>query len=194
MKPKLRKRTKLVQGVGINDADYIVTRKVNGKKTECHFYTSWKNMLTRCYSETFHKIQPTYIDCTVSSEWLIFSRFKSWMEVQDWKGKHLDKDILIKNNKVYSSSTCIFVTRDVNTLLHKNLKQRGPHPIGVTFEASKYKALCSTQGKRRYLGHYETPEEAHEAYKAFKYKYIAEIASQQSEPLRTALLNYVIEP
>ena len=42
------------------------------------------------------------------------------------------------------------------------------------------------------LGRYGTAKEAHDAYKEFKYKLIKEVALLQNEPLRSALLNYVI--
>jgi hypothetical protein len=191
----IHKKTKLVFGVGINDADYAVRPKINGKVVPCPFYVAWTNMLSRCYNDGCHKNQPTYIGCTVDSEWLSFNSFKSWMIKQEWEGNALDKDLLIQGNKVYSHKACIFVSKLINSLLNKNLALRGEDPIGVAFHKvrGRYQASCRVYGKIKYLGLYDTPEEAHEAYKKFKYKYIAEIANQQSEPLRTALLNYKIE-
>tara|TARA_R110001606_G_scaffold246366_3_gene394444 strand:+ start:453 stop:1037 length:585 start_codon:yes stop_codon:yes gene_type:complete len=193
---KLTKKTKYYYGVGINDAGYPVHPRINGKRVICPFYSVWIAMLNRCYCKKYHKIRPTYIGCTVAKEWFIFSKFKNWMVKQDWKGKALDKDMLIQNNRVYGPSTCIFVTSQINSLTTKPSLTIRKHPTGVSYCKSfnKYKAQCSVKGKDKYLGCYNTPEEAHEAYKKFKYKYIAEIASQQIEPLRTALLNYVIEP
>tara|TARA_R110000851_G_scaffold287491_1_gene441467 strand:- start:417 stop:1004 length:588 start_codon:yes stop_codon:yes gene_type:complete len=188
------KKTKLVYGIGINDANYAVRPTVNGKRARCNFYTVWNNMLGRCYSDLVHKIHPTYLGCTVASEWLLFSNFRAWMEGQEWEGRSLDKDLLFQHNKVYSPSTCIFVTAEINTLLIDSAKSRGSLPLGVSIRRrNKYQAQCTVHGKPRHLGYYDTPEEAHEVYKAFKYKHIAEVANQQSEPLKTALLNYVIE-
>jgi hypothetical protein len=186
---------KLVCGVGINDADYFVSHKVNGKAVICPYYDSWKSMLRRCYSKDSYKVCPTYMGCTVTVEWLTFSNFKSWMEKQEWHGKQIDKDILFQNNKVYCELACIFVTPQINKLLNSRSKLRGIYPIGVTLvlKTGRYKAQCQAHGKKKHIGVYNTPEEAHEAYKKFKYKHIAEIANQQSEPLRTALLNYKIE-
>jgi hypothetical protein len=195
---KLTKKTKLIYGVGINDADYTVNPMINGKRRICPFYKVWVNMLVRCYSESFHKKTPTYIGCHVISEWLIFSNFKLWMKSYEWQGKELDKDILIQGNKVYSPSTCIFVTHQINSLLNNSTKSRGLLPLGVIWgniaSCNPYRAQVNACGKKVHLGCYSTPEEAHEAYKKFKYNHIAKIASQQIEPLRTALLNYVIEP
>ena len=195
MSRAIHKKTKLVFGVGINDADYAVRPKINGKVVPCPFYVAWTNMLSRCYNDDCHKNHPTYIGCTVDREWLSFNSFKSWMIEQEWEGNALDKDLLIQGNKVYSHKTCIFVSKLINSLLNKNLALRGEDPVGVAFHKvrGRYQASCRVYGKIKYLGLYDTPEEAHEAYKKFKYKHIAEIANQQSEPLRTALLNYVIE-
>ena len=100
MKPK-----KLVCGVGINDAGYVVmefeTIIVDGKRKRkrvwaCPYHQTWKGMLERCYSTKFQERNPTYIGCTVSKEWLVFSNFRAWMMTQDWQGKHLDKDIFFE--------------------------------------------------------------------------------------------------
>jgi hypothetical protein len=186
---------KLVFGVGINDANYTVRPTIDGKQEMCPFYSTWTNMLARCYSQAAQAINPTYIGCTVYSEWLSFSSFSKWVKDQDWKGKHLDKDILIQGNKVYGPLSCIFVSSQINSLLNERSNRRGIYPRGVSFyvRTGRYATHCRAYGKLNHIGIYDTPEEAHEAYKKFKYKHIAEIANQQSEPLRTALLNYKIE-
>jgi hypothetical protein len=194
MKNNTPKKSRIVYGVGINDADYIVCPTINGKRVRCPFYAVWMDMLKRCYSLSFKKSRPSYIGCTVDKEWLIFSNFKSWMLTQDWNNKSIDKDILIQNNKIYSCSSCIFVSPSINNILLNRGADRGKYPLGVyENKSNRYVSRCKVFGKDKYIGHYDTPEEAYEAYKKFKYKHIAEIANQQSEPLRTALLNYVIE-
>ena len=187
--------TKHFYGVGINDADYVVRPKINGKVLSCPFYVVWTNMLKRCYCAKYHKTHPTYAECTVAKEWFLFSNFKAWMTTQDWVGNSIDKDILIQHNKVYSSSSCIFVSKAINNLLTSGLARRGKYPQGVSYNkiTGVYDVRCNSNGKNAYLGSYDSATEAHEVYKKIKYKHIAEVASQQSEPLRTALLNYVIE-
>lgn len=83
----MRKKPKLVYGVGINDADYPTTQreKVNGEwkiTWRCLYYDRWVSMLTRCYSSKCHEKQPTYKGCSVCDEWLTFSNFRKWMEQQ----------------------------------------------------------------------------------------------------------------
>jgi hypothetical protein len=188
-------RRSLIHGVAINDADYITQPKINGKIVRCPFYRKWTHMLDRCYSEKYHDRRPTYKGCTVSEEWLVFSNFRDWMIKQDWEGRELDKDILVQGNKEYSPKACIFVSSAINGLLSDHRASRGPYPIGMSWSKSnnKFKATCSITGKQVHLGHFDTIEEAHKAYKEFKYNLIRDIALQQKEPLKTALLNFKIE-
>lgn len=181
----------MVVGVGVNDADYNVYEygTVNGKKKavwSCPFYITWKSMLVRCYCHNYQKQFPTYIGCSAVEEWHLFSNFKSWMETQDWQGKHLDKDILVKSNKSYSPKTCVFVDARVNTFLAENNAVRGDQPIGVSFHKRdrKYVAKCCPvqKGKPRHLGYFDTAEEAHAAWLAFKLEQAKILASEQTDP------------
>jgi hypothetical protein len=186
---------KLVFGVGVNDAEYIVQSVVNGNRLMCPYYQKWTGMLMRCYSDAYHKRYPTYIGCSVSKEWLIFSAFKVWMLNQDWEGKSLDKDLLVQDNKIYSPSNCIFVTQRINNLLCDNKVIRGDCPTGVSFcnTNKKYIAKISVDGKTKFLGYHETPALAFNSYKSAKYGLVKEIAINQIEPLRSALLNFKIK-
>ena len=181
---------KLVEGVGINNADYQTQPTVNGKKITCPFYRKWHSMLIRCYSVKHLKEQPSYVGCTVCDEWLTFSNFKAWMIKQDWQGNHLDKDIIKTGNKIYSPSNCMFVSGDINNLLIGHASSRGKHPQGVHYQKAigKFQACCKVNGKGKHLGYYETASEASSAYKKFKSCHVAEIALTQSEPLKSALL------
>ena len=197
MKIMARKRVKvkkLIYGVGINDAKYAVNPKINGKYNACPIYKCWLNILRRCYSEKFQETTPSYVGCSVDGDWFYFSRFHKWMSNQNWHGKQIDKDILIQGNKVYGPNTCIFVTQEINKLVAQNKRKAGKYLLGVTFDkhAGKYKADSCLNGKIKYLGLYDTEAQAHEAYKSFKQSLIYKVASEQSEPLRTALLNYVV--
>jgi len=82
-------------------------------------------MLARCYSKAVHAKNPTYSNCSVHPDWLIFSVFKTWMMLQDWENNALDKDLLIPGNTLYSKDTCIFVPAEVNILLRK--QNKGEH-------------------------------------------------------------------
>lgn len=163
---------RLVCGVGINDMKGMSRTKA---------YYAWKSMLVRCYSANFHVDNPTYIDCEVCEEWKTFSNFYAWYVKQDTpKGWHLDKDILT-DSKVYSPETCVFVSGPVNKLFNDHKAARGEWPEGVYFDKTngKFKAqLNMGDGKQKTLGLYDTPQEAHEAYKAAKLKYCHEVADE----------------
>lgn len=160
-------KLKKVYGVGINDSKEAVYKYEKGVIVwVCPYYSRWMNMLKRCYSKIFHKKHPSYIGCTVCEEWLLFSNFRSWLELQDWFDKELDKDLLIKGNKVYSPSTCILISSQVNTFLNERFVDRGEYPIGVSFHkaSGKFQAQCRVNGKSLGLGLYKNPDDAHKAW------------------------------
>lgn len=182
---------KPIYGVGINDADYRTEMVIEGKRFMCPFYVRWKSILRRCYSEKFHKISPTYKDCSACEEWLVFSKFKAWMVKQDWQGKELDKDILVEGNKVYSPETCLFVSSKINSLFNDCGSKRGIYPQGVGLKKGrgKFYAECSVDGKKVFLGHFDSVELASMTYKKFKCELIKKIALAQSDiTLKQALL------
>lgn len=172
----------IVYGVGINDADYVVQDYKTGWM--CPFYSTWHNMLLRCYSAVYHKRQPTYIDCLVEDSWLRFSTFKKWMLTQDWLGNELDKDILNKGNKIYRSDTCVFVSKQVNTFLSERKADRGEYPIGVGLhkQSGLYRARCGdTVGGRKNLGYFKTSEAAHKAWLTYKLEQAKILALKQTD-------------
>ena len=119
-----------VHGVGVLGTKYPVSEGGRGTKE----YDLWKSMLRRCYSDTCKKKQPTYEGCEVSDNFKSYEYFYEWCNKQigfDNEGWHLDKDLLVKGNKIYSESTCVFIPADVNLVLTKRTSSRGQHLIGV---------------------------------------------------------------
>lgn len=169
---------KLVYGVGFNDAGYAIKG--------CKIYASWRNMLKRCYSEDYHKQRPTYKDCKVCDQWLIFSNFRDWMLSQDWQGKQLDKDIITPGNKIYSPNDCMFVTQAINSLLTVSKSNKGDLPVGVFFLDHKilpnpFIATIRYNNVVQRLGYYAKPEEAHRAWIKRKREIIAEVITKQDD-------------
>lgn len=180
------KRTKLVQGVGANDADYPVYECENGKQVWiCPYYQTWKNMLKRAYSNEYKQKHSTYQGVTVCEEWYSFMRFRAWMGTQDWEGKQLDKDILFQGNKVYSPDTCVFVDGVVNTFLLDRAASRGEWPLGVYWneQNQKFMSLCSNpfSKKQKYIGYFTCPDQAHLAWKARKHELACQLADLQTD-------------
>lgn len=169
-------RRSLVFGVGINDADYIT--KHNGVR--CPIYQKWKGMLQRCYDPLTLNINPCYRGCTVCDDWLTFSVFAEWMESKDWEGLELDKDILFPGNRVYSPDKCVFIPRDLNSLLNSSASAGSPFPVGVSYNERDHAFIskCRYKGRRIHLGSFSCPKEAGLAYINFKTGVIMEYANK----------------
>lgn len=183
---------KPVFGVGVNDADYVTEKRINGKCVICPFYLSWRNMLQRCYSKNYQERQPTYKDCSVCEEWLTFSKFKEWMDSQYWYMMQLDKDLLVKGNKVYSPETCIFISRQLNTFTTESSAKRGEFPIGVYFNKKNERlhSQCNNPftKKEEHLGYFDCPNEAHEEWRKRKHEHACKWADIVEDPrLKKAL-------
>lgn len=181
----MRKKTKLIFGVGVNDATYCVYQKIDNKIVACPFYVVWVSMLRRCYSGVCHGQHPTYVGCSVCDEWLNFSTFKMWMETQDWEGKQLDKDVLTPDNKIYRPEACVFLSRMINVFTTERTSARGIHPIGVTFlqRLGKYQSNVRNPftGKKEYLGLFDSPVEAHHAWRMRKIYFASQLGSLQND-------------
>lgn len=167
----------LIQGHGVNDADYPVYNKDNTPMI-CPYYSRWRNVLIRCYNETYLKKKPTYVGTTVCEEWHLFSNFKSWMETQEWEGLHLDKDILVPGNQHYSPETCAFVPMYINGLLNTNNGYREEGlPVGVAYYKPKFRnrtwkyvvRICEGTGsKQRVLGFTLSTVQGHKMWQLAK--------------------------
>ena len=186
------KRDKLIFGIGINDADYVVQPTINGKRVMCPYYRTWKSMLNRCYDHKYQERQPTYKGCHVYPEWISFMNFRKWMMTQDWAGKELDKDLLVRGNKVYSPMTCAFVDRATNSFTNDCVRARGDYPIGVSFHKLKGKfiARCSNpfSKKEECLGYFHCPNQAHLAWKSRKHILACQLADLQTDSRVAAAL------
>ncbi len=199
-------RKKLMYGVGINDVKSVTKYSFeNGKYKlvwRCPYYVRWCGVLERCYSKSYQKNQPTYVGCSVCEEWLTFSNFKSWMETQDWEGKQLDKDLLIYQNKVYSPETCCFIPREVNLFLTRREKNRGLYPLGVSYQIKPQKSIVeltkpflskiSIDSNDTYLGHFNTPEEAHMMWQKAKIERAEVLKKEQTDTRIIAGLQRII--
>ena len=188
-----------VYGVGITGVKYQIT--INGVNTK--EYDLWYSMLRRCYSDSLKKKYPTYIDCEVSDKFKSYEYFYEWCNKQigfNNKGWHLDKDLLIKGNKVYSENSCVFIPHAINSLLIKCDASRGEHLIGVCWNKKDNAFVAhvgKSKGKREYLGLFNTEIEAFNAYKIAKEAFVKEQANEWKDQIDPrayeALMNYTVE-
>jgi hypothetical protein len=183
----------LLFGVGVNDADYAVKEGARGAaKVYCKFYSVWSDMLMRCYSKGYQEKNKSYVGTSVCDDWLVFSKFKSWMEKQDWEGKELDKDLILFGNKIYSPERCVFVGKDVNTFFCKCFQQTGDCKVGVYWNKNRgmYKAQCrdSVLKKRYHIGYFSEEEDAHSAWKMKKMEIGLALAEKQDPFVKQLIL------
>jgi hypothetical protein len=194
-----------VYGVGITGNKYTVSL---GDRVCTKEYITWNRMLSRCFDDKYKTMEPAYKDVTCCEEWLMFDNFWEWIHSQpnydkwlneeDWA---LDKDILLKGNKVYSSKFCCLVPRTINSILIKRDRDRGNLPIGVTKHGDRFRARCENPilGKRKHIGVFDTAEEAFNAYKQYKENVIKQVAQIEfdsgniTKECYNALMKYEVE-
>ena len=188
-------------GVGyIGEGEHKVCE--NGKDT--HIYKVWIGMLKRCYDENANRYD-LYggSGATVCEEWHNFQNLAEWYEENYYQvgneRMEIDKDILIKGNKIYSPQTCIIVPRTINSLFIKSNSIRGDYPIGVSKGRTegKFAVRCNYRGREKGLGEYFTIKEAFNVYKYFKENYIKEVADEYKpyipKELYDAMYRYKVE-
>lgn len=146
-----------------------------------------------------------YLDCEI--EWKSESEFRDWMYRQVGsmvENFELDKDVLVKGNRIYGSDTCAFVPQEINMLFSGCYKaaRRGQYPIGVSFNkgSGHFVAQMSDRqenGLDKYLGSFPTVEEAFACYKIAKEAKIKRLADKwkdQIDPrVYEALLRRTVE-
>jgi hypothetical protein len=200
------KNPKLVYGVGVNDAAYPISSKKNRKQILCPIYSTWKGMFDRCYGQKTDGRNKTYIGCSVSSEWIHFSKFSTWVTAQLYWGDdevELDKDLLVEGNNVYSSETCLIVPKVVNNFFPQNITE----DVGVTYFPNRkkpWRAKCGCgKGNDKWVVYFATKKEAQHAYlqektekantiaKTLKDKKVKDAFLNRLEWFRTKMMNLV---
>ena len=165
-------------------------------------YQVWCSMLQRCYSPSNERMCSGYKDCTVSDMFKMFPMFLDWWKdnvVDDKINYHLDKDILIKGNRVYGEDTCCLVPREINNLFISAKNTNKTLPVGVRFVegTNMFKAVVSKFGKSTFLGYYPNVEKAFHAYKVAKEQHIKEVAEKWKGQIDIrvyeALMKYQVE-
>lgn len=177
--------------------------KIDGEMTK--EYTLWFNMLQRSTvaGRAGGAVPKSYNDKTHDTQWCNFQEFAEWCQWQVGFGNtgwELDKDLLIKRNKVYSPETCVFLPNEINRFLTRGESVRGDCPIGVYH--SKRDGYYTAQGsfggsQPERLGRFKTCEEAFFAYKERKEGYAKELAAKYANQLDerafTALMRFEVD-
>lgn len=184
-----------VAGVGYNTSN--IPTKVNGKHTP--EYVMWREMLRRCYSKSFQKKCPQYTECYVCERWHNFMNFyndiikmKGYEHISTKRWVNLDKDIILKGNKVYSPDLCRLVPQEINKLITNRRACRGDLPIGVTFSKSKGKYVASLgfiKGTPIKGNVFDKPNDAFLFYKKHKESHIKNIITKFKDALDVDVFN-----
>lgn len=154
-----------VHGIG-----FIGTGKYSYKDKTA--YQLWQGMITRSYSQKTKERQPKYANVTTAKEWHNFQNFAEWFYSQShyMDGYNLDKDILKEGNKEYSPSTCCLVPQEINKLFINRGNPDRLLPTGVQLCKGRYQVKAG----QKYIGSYDTPELASQAYQSAKREYVLE--------------------
>ena len=170
----------------------------NGK--HIYEYDLWMHVLERSLSVDKKVANKAYKDVSCSTEWLSMRAFINDVSkmVGYGKGWQLDKDLLSSESKIYSKDTCCFLPSEINCAI--TVKNKSSNlPNGVTYHKNKgkFQAQCRMLGKRKYLGLFETPDEAFLVYKTTKENHLKELAEKWKgeidERAYKALINYKVE-
>ena len=102
------------------------------------YYRLWRKMMDRCYLEGY--CTSSYGKVTVSKEWLNCSNFIRWCADNYVEGWELDKDVYQVGvvNKVYSKETCIFLPKEINSMLTTRDTPNKYGSRGVKVSGSKF--------------------------------------------------------
>lgn len=156
-------------------------------------YQNWIAMIRRCYDEKRKSTYSSYYGtCEVCPEWHNFQVFGQWYEQNFYQvgteRMHIDKDILIPGNKIYSPETCIIVPQRINMMFTKKPnKYNLPNGI-IPIANGRYNA--SYRGKS--IGNYDTLESAVKAHDTEKKKAIIELAEDYKEEIPNKLYKALI--
>lgn len=193
---KMKKLRTSILGVGCRDI--LAYREGKPLRTA----KMWYSLLARCYCEKTQQKNPTYIGCSMSEDWLTYSKFKADVEKmdgydnEDWE---LDKDILIEDNKVYSLETCLFVPKEINSVFKKPSISKKGLPTGILPYTSKdgvrYMVYCSTgnKGVRLHIGTFKTLIDAENAYLKAKYEGIVRLCERYDTDLSLETKNAILK-
>lgn len=177
----------------------IYKSRLDGDMT--HEYISWRDMIHRCYNPRLIDKYPTYSECEVCDEWHDFQNFAKWSDDSNFSGLgyHVDKDLLVQGNKVYSPENCCLLPPELNFLI----RIHSPNPtclVGTTFHkrCGKWQSMISKNGKRVYLGMFNNEMDAHLCYVEEKERFVREEAQLWRERIDPraydALMRWRVNP
>jgi hypothetical protein len=130
----------------------------------------WTRMRDRCFVGGYQQRKHArYAGCYMSDDFWDFQKFVRWFQQQkgyEQGGYHLDKDLLVRGNKCYSSETCCYIPAMLNMFLVNQHSSKSNHMIGAHYHTrlSKWGSSLSVNGEIKFLGYFESELDAHREY------------------------------
>lgn len=152
------------------------------------YYSRWRGLFDRCHGKNRLKLKNiSYRSCSICKEWHNFQNFAKWCNDNNLcNGMCVDKDILIKGNKIYSPDTCIVIPDEINSRTNYNTPIRkslmGTEKIALK-NGYKYIAKFQRDGKKIESKRFETELEAHKFWATSKKQHLMDV----TEPFRYAM-------
>lgn len=194
MKGKSTNVKKLFRGVGYNSKG---KHRISEGGVKTLAYRVWKSLIIRCYCEEAQKIAKTYKGCSISPIWHDYQNFAEWYTNHPYHsfGYQLDKDILVKGNKIYSPETCCLVPHAINSLFNNHRASKGLYPQGLSLIPSgRYRVQMSVNGNKTHLGVFDTIDEASYCYARSREAYVKDVAKKWqsliAEDVYNTLMNW----
>ena len=164
-----------------------------GNRAQVHTLAAkrWNGVINRCRpGGHVQRQRKTYEGC--SNGFSDFQQFAEWCQSQpgykdlEENGRlfHLDKDLLVPGNKVYSPDTCCFVPARVNCLLLFPSKTSSGLPRGASYHKrnQSFSASINEPGRGSInLGYFSCPMGAHRMWQSKKIEMIS-IAAKALDP------------
>lgn len=177
-------------------------------KTEhvTYLYQTWCKICVRCSANGYYqKKKPSYIGCT--NAFGSYQSFCEWAVEQVGYGNFedngeswaLDKDLLYRGNKIYGPDTCVFIPREINSVLVNPRLLKRDLPLGVYKRPGRrgFYAIGRENTKQVYLGVHDTVEQAFQMYLTAKQSTTRRLAEKWkgriSDAAYNALINYTID-
>lgn len=142
-------------------------------------YGRWTSMIARIHAPQTNQIELDYQDCSIVEPWYNFQNYCDWITKEPFygaSGYEVDKDLRIRDNKVYGPDTCCLIPKELNSLIGRDRRQNS-YGSGVRYVSStgRYYSHIWTRGIRTHLGTFDTREEAQESYRLAHRKRVVEV-------------------
>jgi hypothetical protein len=187
----------LVHGVGYNDIDAPTKFYKNGKLIILPDYDLWQSMIRRAYSSKSKNYYSCYKGVTVHPDWHIRSKFNQWLDSQpqaNWQELQIDKDLLVKGNRVYGPDTCCFLTHQENSTFRPySLNRLGSAYFDNSIPNKKKKRIWrARKSDGSHLGWFSTKEEGQSVAMRESMPLVIEIANSNPHKfIREAMYRWI---